>query len=517
MIPVLSKGAGIKGTALYVLHDVRTESERAIGAELTPEQQTQHRVGWTTTRNLSTDDPELAWKLMCATAKAQDALKQNAGVRPGGRPSKYQCGHIALSWEHQTKPDPAEMNRAAEGALKALGWEQLQALIVEHKDHDHSHVHIVVCLVDPETGRNAPHHKNDYGRLQRWAHEYDKARGLEVCPQRAEKMERKPDDPALYKPGKQWLSRQEYEAVRDSERAEGRAQALARFRDAKADVREQFRPEWAELFREQRGELRDLDKQQRDTLRQLGQAAKMRRAPIPNPDRRYARDTGANRRNGMAAFVNAHRAEIFLGINPAEQPTHHQLLTPSYVRAALERAQMAQRADMVERHREAKTELQGRHRAAHQDAYRAAFRRPEPKPAAPAPAVTATPETPARKGGRIGAGLAAAAIAAGAAYVLSRKPDTGERVQEPRRDPKPDRKPDPQPDPERDLAQAAERISRQQTRATSANDVARVLKAEEPQERDTLSIMRERLARAHRTHGRDPALDIGRERTRIRD
>lgn len=501
MVPKLSKGAGIKGTALYVLHDVRDESERAIGPALTPEQQTQHRVGFTTTRNLSTDDPELAWRLMCATARSQAALKQHAGVRAGGRPSKYQCGHIALSWEHQTQPSAAEMTRAAEGALKSLGWEKLQALIVEHKDHDHSHVHIVVNLVDPETGRNAPNSKNEYERLQRWAHEYDKARGLEVCPQRAERMERAPDAPKPTTPTRKWLSRQEYETIRDAERKEHRGQAMERYREAAAAVRVEFAPAWRELYASQRAELRGFDKQQRDTMRSFRSCARMRRTPSLQADRRLAAASDSNRRNQMVGFVNKHREAIWRGIDATNQPGNSQtLLSPKYVKTALERSYASDRTAMLERHGEAKAELQGRHTEARQDAYRQAWKRPKPiqdqKIAAPA-------QVPGRKAGVVAiAGLGAAAIAAGLALSRSRQRDVAV----------------PAPDPERDLAAAAERIQRQQSRAANANEIARVLgRSPEDAERLIRIQARNERERGARPATRDPSLGFDREPRRFRD
>lgn len=506
MVPNLSKGAGIKGTALYVLHDVRDEGERAIGAALTPDQQSTARVGMTATRNLSTDDPELAWRLMCATAQNRETLKEAAGVHKGGRPSKYQCGHIALSWEHETRPDRAEMLRAAEGALTSLGWDQLQALIVEHHDHDHAHCHVVVNLVDPETGRTAPNAKNDYEKLQRWAHQYDKERGLEVCPQRAARIERAPDDPTPPTPAVRWLSRKEFEAIRTTERAEDRAQALDRYREAAAAVREQFRPEWSEHYRAARAELRALDQQQRTTMRQLDQAATVRTARVQDAGERGWIGPAQSVRNRMAEFVNAHRETIWRGIDEASRPGNQQaLLKPAFVKRALEHAHAGDRAAMLERQEATKGELQGRHTEARQDAYRQAWQRPEP--ASPG----AQQGDPAHKTDRADIGRAAAQSASAAGIAAN----ANQREQK--------HAGDRHGDPERGLADAAERIRRQQSRAANANDIARELKKPEPKpepaKRDEVAILRARIERERNTRQqtRDPARDFERHRTRSRD
>ena len=277
MIPNLTKGAGIKGTALYVLHDERQLEDVALGDMLSPEAQSAERVGFTATRNLPTDNPELAWRLMCTTAKNQDELKRAAGVHAGGRRTEKFCGHLSLSWEHGEQPGREEMLKAADGALTAMGWEKLQALIVEHKDHDHAHCHIVVNLIDPETGKAAPNAKNDYEKLQAWAYEYEKERGKIVCADRARAIEEKAagvDRQQQDEKPKRWLSRSEWEAQRDAAKAAGqerwkeqqadRAAVLqetkAQARTVAAEVREEFRPEWAELYKKQRGVTANLER-----------------------------------------------------------------------------------------------------------------------------------------------------------------------------------------------------------------------------------------------------------------
>ena len=70
-----------------------------------------------------------------------------------GRKLEKPVVHYTLSWAKDERPDRAEMNRAAEETLKALGLERHQALIVAHNDKTHPHVHLVVNRVDPATGK----------------------------------------------------------------------------------------------------------------------------------------------------------------------------------------------------------------------------------------------------------------------------------------------------------------------------------------------------------------------------
>ena len=367
MVPNLTKGRGIKGTAHYVLHDERSEGDKALGWELTGDHQTAKRVGFTATRNLSTDDPELAWRLMCQTAKSREALKAAADIHKGGNKHKFECGHLSLSWEHQTRPDGAEMMKAADQALKVLGWEKAQALIVEHTDHEHAHCHIVVNLIDPETGKTFPNVKNDRKLLQEWAHEYDEARGVRVCHERAAKIEaRERGEPVPE--GKKWLPRKEWEAEQAAKReaahaaqhgqrpsrAAQQAEARQQIKEAAAAIREQFRPEWAELYKGQRGETRQLDKRQDEQAKQLARA-------LAKPQER-------------AAFYNRYHAELWKANEGKEFADTAALLSPRNLTEAVDRAQAAQRAELEAKQAAAKAEIAARMEAARHDAQREIFR-----------------------------------------------------------------------------------------------------------------------------------------------
>jgi len=176
MVPRLTRGGhSFKGAALYYLHDKRLDGERV---RLTTE-----RVSWTETRNLPTDDPQRAWRMMAHTASQQAALKDAAGIKATGRKLENPVLAYSLSWHPEENPDRAEMIRAAEDSLKVLGLDQHQVVLVAHHDEPHPHVHIMVNRVSPIDGRAAPLSKSKLV-LSQWAEAYEKAQGLIRCEER---------------------------------------------------------------------------------------------------------------------------------------------------------------------------------------------------------------------------------------------------------------------------------------------------------------------------------------------
>jgi hypothetical protein len=110
------------------------------------------RVGWTSARNLPTDEPELAAKIMRATASLNVRVSQPV----------Y---HIALSFDPGDVVDRESMERVANRVLKELKLDQHQAIMVAHVDRTHPHLHILVNRVHPETGR-AWDRWQDYATIQ---------------------------------------------------------------------------------------------------------------------------------------------------------------------------------------------------------------------------------------------------------------------------------------------------------------------------------------------------------------
>lgn len=182
MIPNVSRaGHSFKGAFAYYLHD---KGQDADGGHKT----TADRVAWTETRNLATDDPEAAKRIMIATARQAEALKAAAGIASTGRKSAAHVYSYSLAWhpDEAASLTRADMVKAADATLKALGAEGMQAVLVCHRDTKHPHVHVIINRVDPETGKMLAT-SNDFRKLDAWAREYERERGLIVTPKRQEK------------------------------------------------------------------------------------------------------------------------------------------------------------------------------------------------------------------------------------------------------------------------------------------------------------------------------------------
>lgn len=171
MVPKLhSKGTSFKGAAQYLLHD----KDRAQSSE---------RVAWTETRNLAVDDPEIAWRIMAATAMNQGRLKEQAGVKNTGRKSDKHVLHFTLAWHPDQEPTREEMSQAADEALAALGGSDRQAIVIAHDDEKHAHVHIMLNRVSPLDGRHLSSSKEKLN-LSKWAQEYEERGGKIYCENR---------------------------------------------------------------------------------------------------------------------------------------------------------------------------------------------------------------------------------------------------------------------------------------------------------------------------------------------
>ena len=174
-------GRGVRGVLAYVTHDQPSAGER--------QPTTDERVGLVAGLNIPTDDPHLAGLIMARTAADAETIKELAGTSSRGRKLKAPFMHLSLSWSpDEPRPDRAEMLRAVEEALKSIGMGACQALVVEHTDTAHPHVHVVICRVDPETGK-ACGRKNDARKLSAWAAKYERSRGRVQVPNRIARRE----------------------------------------------------------------------------------------------------------------------------------------------------------------------------------------------------------------------------------------------------------------------------------------------------------------------------------------
>lgn len=176
MNPVeIGTGKSFKGLAAYLLHDVG----RADTAE---------RVAWAESVNLDGADPEKAWRLMAATAMSAGDLKAAAGIKKGKK-AVNTAFHFSLNFNPEDAPSAELQRLAAHSSLKALGLDGYQALAVAHRDTDHAHVHVMVNLIDPETGMSAASKQSDgrpaklsnsQRKLSAWAGQFEREHGLIV-------------------------------------------------------------------------------------------------------------------------------------------------------------------------------------------------------------------------------------------------------------------------------------------------------------------------------------------------
>lgn len=206
MVPNLSKaGTCFKGAFAYHGHD----KDRANTSE---------RVAWVSTRNLVTDDLDRAERIMIATSLDADRLKEQAGIRKTGRKSRATVQTLSLSWSPNEKIDRAEMERAADQVLERLELRDYQVAIVAHNDTQHPHVHMIINRVNPNDGRMAGL-SNSKRVLDKWANEYERARGQIVTPQRDAKYRRRDDARQKYSPAQRraYAERKRAEAAKKSE------------------------------------------------------------------------------------------------------------------------------------------------------------------------------------------------------------------------------------------------------------------------------------------------------------
>lgn len=298
-------GGSFAGTAAYILHDKRTEKQIAEGKSLDTSGQTRRRVAWTQTRNLGTNDPDMAWRIMAYTYMDRERLKAVNGVKSTGRKAKPPVMHVSFSWhpEEWDITNEHEMKRFATAALKRLGMQDAQCLIVCHKDEPQPHIHLLINRTDPKTGKmlNCYH---DQSKLSKLAGTYEKQRGKVLCKQRElnererERQARKRKDARL--------------AVRDDNPSRADYQTLkqaANDNDRRRALFEQRKNDAAKLFR--KGD--DLKARHADRWRELEAAHRDRRTEIKNSRREEIRDAvkliAKEYRDEKAALQYVHRRE----------------------------------------------------------------------------------------------------------------------------------------------------------------------------------------------------------------
>ena len=331
MVPNVTKtGTSFRGAMLYYLHDKRAEDEQV---RLTGE-----RVAWTSTRNLISDDPEIAVATMRATAADQDRLKREAGIKSTGRKSDKVVYAYSLAWHPDEKDGltRAEMERAADESLRVIGADGLQAVIVCHNDEPQPHVHVIVNRVSPDDG-SMHVYSNDRLKLSQWAESYERERGKIWCQDRVANNARRQKDGDYIRSnsptprslagdydavrhasndnhadqwrdaqkrrfadlsafGQKQASRHRHEWAALSQRYQDRKAQLGKqyrgkdsaFKQAARHVKDAFKPAWRDLFKLQRAEMQGFEKREKRLLGKLENiiAAARYAKSIGEPDNR---------------------------------------------------------------------------------------------------------------------------------------------------------------------------------------------------------------------------------------
>lgn len=83
--------------------------------------------------------------------------------------------HCSISYGPGENPSEDQMRADGRAALRGLGLEENQAIVIQHRDRDHSHVHIAANRVGPE-GR-VVHDSQSYAQLESILREIESRRG----------------------------------------------------------------------------------------------------------------------------------------------------------------------------------------------------------------------------------------------------------------------------------------------------------------------------------------------------
>lgn len=249
IIRIISGGKSFKGLAAYLTHD--------------PNAETEERVGWTHTLNLANDHVPSAVSEMVWTARDAELLKQEAGIRAGGRATENTVKHVSLNWAPGEEPTREHMIETADGFLRSMGWQEQQTVIVNHTDKAFSHVHLMIGTVHPETGLKL-NDAFEQRRAQTWALEYEREQGRIHCEQRLKDVRDRQDAPTrdawtAFAENQKMFERAEAQRRQQAENRENAGRAHAEFpSDAWAGFKNQQRAEREAFFATGKTEFSDL-------------------------------------------------------------------------------------------------------------------------------------------------------------------------------------------------------------------------------------------------------------------
>ncbi|HVH13087.1 MAG TPA: relaxase/mobilization nuclease domain-containing protein [Longimicrobium sp.] len=141
------------------------------------------RALWVESRNLPTEDPETAARLMFAHAR--ESVRTQRPVY-----------HFVISFDPGDPVNRESMGRVVDAVLRRLGLEEHQALLVAHGDTAHPHVHVVVNRVHPETHR-AWENSWDWPKIEKELRVQEVELGMRIVPGHLGRVPGREPAPAL--------------------------------------------------------------------------------------------------------------------------------------------------------------------------------------------------------------------------------------------------------------------------------------------------------------------------------
>lgn len=192
IVKLFPAGKSFKGLGLYLGRD--------------PKAETSERVNWAMTLNCANSDAALAIDEMLWTFRDAELIKEEAGIQ-GGHVCEKPVKHFSLNWAPEQSPTREDMVFAVDSYLRHMGWSEHQAVIYNHIDKSHDHVHVMLNMVHPETGKCLDD-SFEKRRSQKWALQYEReVDGKIYCEQRLKGASEREDAP----------TREKWMALKDAE------------------------------------------------------------------------------------------------------------------------------------------------------------------------------------------------------------------------------------------------------------------------------------------------------------
>ena len=256
-------GKSFQGAFSYYMHD----KDHALTSE---------RVDWAQAHNCSTDTPEFALHEMIHTAQNAQAIQLEHSGKKSPHKVLNSVYTFSLSWHKSETPTKEDMLEAGRSALKAVGLENRQHIVISHNDEAYKHIHIMVNRVDPVTGLIDHEKTTSKSKLKfsKWADNYERERGQNFCPQRRKNCLKRDNgeyvkylDDGTHRQAKHEAQKafkeqgwKDYSQEKQAEykRLVGRKQKVLKIRLDALKKQQNFKGQWSDYY----GEVRDDQKQQ---------------------------------------------------------------------------------------------------------------------------------------------------------------------------------------------------------------------------------------------------------------